>query len=82
MIKPHNSEIISITNQPTINQIQEACNLAKERYAARLGLLEELKELSFGAVWDYYCWRQDVPVGFVYMDEIQIYEKRVLALRR
>ncbi len=47
-----------------------------------LALLELMKTKPFGAVWDYYCWRQDVPVGFVYMDEIQIYEKRVLALRR
>ena len=45
-------------------------------YTARLGLLEELKGLPFGAVWDYYCLQQDVPVGFAYMDEIRTYEKR------
>ena len=50
-------------------------------YTARLGLLEELKGLPFGAVWDYYCLQQDVPVGFAYMDEIRAYEKQVLALR-
>ncbi len=50
-------------------------------YTARLGLLEELKGLPFGAVWDTYCLQQDVPVGFAYMDEIRAYEKRVLALR-
>jgi L-rhamnose isomerase len=50
-------------------------------YTARLGLLEELKGLPFGAVWDYYCWQQDVPVGFAYMDEIRAYEKQVLVLR-
>ena len=50
-------------------------------YTARLGLLEELKSLPFGAVWDYYCLQQDVPVGFAYMDEIRAYEKRVLAPR-
>jgi len=50
-------------------------------YTARLALLEELKSLPFGAVWDYYCLQQDVPVGFAYMDEIRAYEERVLALR-
>ena len=30
---------------------------------ARLALLEELKTLPFGAVWDFYCLTQDVPVG-------------------
>ena len=30
------------------------------------GLLEELKGMPFGAVWDYYCLQQDVPVGIAY----------------
>ena len=50
-------------------------------FTARLGLLEELKGLPFGSVWDYYCLQQDVPVGFAYMDEIRTYEKQVLAQR-
>lgn len=50
-------------------------------YTARLGLLEEIKGLPFGAVWDYYCLQQNVPVGYAYMDEIRAYEKRVLASR-
>jgi L-rhamnose isomerase len=50
-------------------------------YTARLALLEELKGMPFGAIWDYYCMQQDVPVGMVYLDEIRTYEKGVLARR-
>lgn len=50
-------------------------------YTARLALLEELKGLPFGAVWDYYCAQQGVPVGFQFMDRIRDYEKRELSLR-
>jgi L-rhamnose isomerase len=50
-------------------------------YTARLALLEELKGMPFGAVWDYYCLQQGVPVGMAYLDEIRAYEKRVLAQR-
>jgi L-rhamnose isomerase len=50
-------------------------------YGSRLALLEELKGMPFGAVWDYYCLRQGVPVGYGYRDEIRSYEERVLAQR-
>lgn len=47
----------------------------------RLALLEELKTKPFGAVWDYYCMTENVPVGEKYIAEIQQYEKEVLAKR-
>ena len=50
-------------------------------YTRRLALLEELKALPSGAVWDYACLRQGVPVGIGFMDEIQDYEQRVLVKR-
>ncbi len=50
-------------------------------YTARLALLEELKGLPFGAVWDYYCLQQDVPVGLGFLDEIRAYETQVLVQR-
>ena len=50
-------------------------------YTARLALFEELKGMPFGAVWDYHCLRQGVPVGMAFMDEIVDYEKGVLANR-
>jgi L-rhamnose isomerase len=51
-------------------------------YTGRLALLEELKGLPFGAVWDYFCLQQGVPVGISFLDEIREYEKQELARRR
>ncbi len=47
-------------------------------YTARLALLEELKTLPFGAVWDYYCLTQNVPIGPAWLDEVRTYERDVL----
>ncbi len=50
-------------------------------YTRRLALLETLKLLPAGAVWDAYCDRQNVPVGEAWLKDIQTYEKTVLARR-
>ena len=47
----------------------------------RLSYLELLKTKPFGAVWDYYCLKNNVPVGKDYIDEILKYEKEVLSKR-
>lgn len=47
----------------------------------RLALLEEAKAKPFGAVWDYFCLINDVPVGEAYISEIQQYEMNVLSKR-
>jgi L-rhamnose isomerase len=54
---------------------------AEGDYTARLALLEELKTLPFGAVWDYYCLAQDVPAGAAWINSVRQYEKDVLAGR-
>jgi L-rhamnose isomerase len=50
-------------------------------FAGRLALMESLKSMPFGAVWDYYCEEQGVPVGMGYIDEIRAYERMELAKR-
>lgn len=50
-------------------------------FSSRLALLEELKGMPFGAIWDYYCLSQNVPIGFGFMDEIKAYESSELAQR-
>ncbi len=50
-------------------------------FTSRLALMEELKTLPFGAVWDYYCKSQDIPVGSSWIDDVKNYEKTVLATR-
>lgn len=50
-------------------------------YSARLALLEELKGMPLGVIWDYYCLQQDAPVGMAFMDEVKAYEAQELAGR-
>jgi L-rhamnose isomerase len=50
-------------------------------YTSRLALMEDAKVLPAGAVWDYYCARQGVPVGDAWLAEIKNYERVVLAKR-
>jgi len=50
-------------------------------YTGRLALLEELKGMPWGAVWDYHCLEQGVPVGMAFMDDLKRYEEQVLAQR-
>jgi len=47
----------------------------------RLALLEVMKSKGHGAVWDYFCLQQGVPVGEAYMGAIQEYEKQELSKR-
>jgi L-rhamnose isomerase len=50
-------------------------------YTGRLALLEELKGLPFGAVWDLHCLEEGVPVGTALLDEFSAYEQRVPSTR-
>lgn len=50
-------------------------------YTGRLALLEELKSLPAGAVWDYYCVQQGVPAGLDWLEQVRQYERHVLAQR-
>ncbi len=47
-------------------------------YTARLAMLEELKTSPSAAVWDYYCLKQNVPVGPAWIGDVKRYEKDVL----
>lgn len=50
-------------------------------YTTRLALMEELKSYPFGAIWDYYCATQNVPVREEWLEEVKAYEKEVLLKR-
>ncbi len=47
----------------------------------RLALLEELKTMPFGDVWNHYCEQHEVPPAEHYIQEIQDYEKNVFSKR-
>lgn len=48
---------------------------------ARLALMDELKTMPFGAVWDYHCLKTDVPFGTALIDEVHNYETNVTSKR-
>ena len=47
----------------------------------RLAMLEELKSMPWGAVWDMYCLRNDVPVGELFIQEVERYEAEITSKR-
>ncbi len=51
-------------------------------YTARLALTEEHKTYPLGAVWDYFCETQGVPVREAWLADVREYEKKVLATRK
>ena len=54
---------------------------ANGRLFERLALLEESKALPWNAVWDYFCLKNNVPVGEEFIAEIQKYEVDVTSKR-
>ncbi len=62
-----------------IEQLRQA--EASGDFTFRLALSEETKTLPFGAVWDYYCLRHDVPVGIEWTDHVRRYEAEVTSKR-
>ncbi len=50
-------------------------------YTSRLAIFEELKTMPFGAVWDYYCQKSNVPVGMEWLSEVKKYEAEILSRR-
>jgi len=50
-------------------------------FTTRLALQEERRTLPVGAVWDYYCLKQGVPVGADWLAQVKQYEADVLSGR-
>ncbi|MCI6043801.1 L-rhamnose isomerase [bacterium] len=51
------------------------------RFTELMMLQEEIKTYPMGAVWDYYCERENVPVRENWYKEVQRYEEEVLSSR-
>ncbi|MDA1055355.1 MAG: L-rhamnose isomerase [Planctomycetota bacterium] len=51
-------------------------------YTTRLAWMEELKTYPIGAVWDFYCLQNNVPIGTRWMDDVRRYEREVLSKRK
>ncbi|HEY0008608.1 MAG TPA: L-rhamnose isomerase, partial [Tepidisphaeraceae bacterium] len=50
-------------------------------HTKRLALLEEVRTLPVGAVWDRYCEQMNVPIGVKWLDDVRAYEKSTLSKR-
>lgn len=53
----------------------------KGDFTERLALMEEFKTYPFGAIWDYYCEKMNVPVKERWLTQVKEYERDVLARR-
>jgi len=54
------------------------CNLENEmKYFERLAYLDEFKFLPVNAVWDYYCYKNNVPSGYEWIKDIVAYQEQV-----
>ena len=51
-------------------------------FSSRLAMLEEIKTLPAGAVWDYYCLKAGVPVGMCWFEKVKKYESQVTSKRK
>jgi L-rhamnose isomerase len=54
---------------------------AEGDFTRRLALLEDMKALPFGAIWDGYCLKKDVPPGTGWLSEVKRYERDILSQR-
>lgn len=50
-------------------------------FTKRLAMLEEIKMLPAGAIWDHYCELSGTPTGLHWLDEVRQYETTVLSKR-
>ena len=54
---------------------------ANDNLTARLALLEEAKSLPWGAVWDEFCARNNVPAGAQWLAEVEAYGQQTARFR-
>lgn len=65
--------LFALLEPPALLTAEKSGNLTH-----RLALMEEIKTLPWGAVWDTYCESQNVPVGTSWLDDVSRYEQDVL----
>jgi L-rhamnose isomerase len=50
-------------------------------FFSRLALLEEIKSLPFGVIWDYHCLKMNVPASNQWINDVKQYESEVFNTR-
>lgn len=68
--------------QALLEPTEKLRNYEKEdKRFQRMAYLEELKSMPWNAVYNYYCYKQNIPVGEDYISEIETYEAEVTSKR-
>lgn len=65
-----------LTPNAKLKELQDQC-----RFTELMMMQEEIKTYPMGAVWDYYCEQEGVPVRADWYQEVQKYEETVLSAR-
>lgn len=61
---------------------QELKNMENQfDFTSRMVMTEELKDFPYSDVWNYFCLKNDVPVGLDWFKEVKDYETKILAER-
>jgi L-rhamnose isomerase len=68
--------LIALLEPPEIKRAEESFD-----YTTRFALMEEAKQLPWGAVWDQFCVECGVPSGVNWLDDMRKYETHVLSQR-
>jgi L-rhamnose isomerase len=68
--------LIALLEPPALREAEVAGDLTE-----RLALMEDLKALPWGAVWDAYCAGRGVPAGHDWMADVRSYEREALSAR-
>ena len=68
--------LLAMLELPAIKKAEESFD-----YTTRLALMEEEKQLPWGAVWDEFCTLCGVPAGFDWINDVRAYESDVLLKR-
>nr|WP_106196140.1 L-rhamnose isomerase [Alkalibacterium olivapovliticus] len=50
-------------------------------FTKRMVYTEEMKDLPYADVWNYFCQKNEVPVGLAWYDEVKAYEEEILSKR-
>lgn len=74
------------TQKALLKAILEPIDTLKELeleldFTARLVYTEELKDFPYSDVWNYFCLKNDVPIGLDWLQEVRDYEAKVLRQR-
>ena len=65
-----------------LDPVEELQDLERKgKLASKLALMEEVKTMPFGVVWDELCASSKVPVGRDWMKAVENYEEQVLSRR-